>query len=615
MELHGGTSARGTKVKSVVAAAGALFLLAATDASAATYRYSASSNRIYIEGGGNATLSDIKAAVPVAPLDLIDPTNKIWLLRANIIISDGSVLNLHGAAAGDVKQLRLQSINTHAADSVVSITADYGGIDMNAVKVTSWNTNTGQPDTEYATYGRAFIRVRSTLAADGITPHESRMDITNSEVSNLGSNLSEAYGLVWKVTGTDPNLTDKVDVLGDIINSHIHDNYYGTYTFGHKGGQWMDSEIDHNVGYGFYVHDESDDMVMDGNNVHDNGSHGIYVAAKSLRAQISNNKTWANTGHGIYLKDASNSATVANNESYQNTDSGLAIILSRLHQVTGNNFHDNAAYGIRMSQSANDNTVDGNDVGHNGRQGIYAYFDPAGGTLPGDDGRPKNNVLSNNNLHDNANEGLRISGGDFNTLAGNTIGTNGSPLVLLEEAKDSKFSGDLPVGTTLKLIGSSTFATAVTVTGANLVPLQIDAYSTANFDDAAGQVYDVSQLVFDTVTRLNARLALTTAKLGTSVTTVTRRPLWVKPTSKIVYVNGIYFGPASDHHKSWKAKAQDAAASVQFTVGDLVPGVPYVVKKKGAAVGTFTANSAGRITFSLVPGSVAGMVYTVYPAP
>ena len=41
------------------------------------------------------------------------------------------------------------------------------------------------PDTETDTYRRAYIRARSTLDPDGVTPHESRMDILDSEVSYL----------------------------------------------------------------------------------------------------------------------------------------------------------------------------------------------------------------------------------------------------------------------------------------------------------------------------------------------------------------------------------------------------------------------------------------------
>src|SRR5688572_29267565 len=67
---------------------------------AAIIRWAGSSNRIYVENGGSATLSDIKAALPHAPLDLVDPTNGVWLLRVNLMIASGARLVIHGTVIG-----------------------------------------------------------------------------------------------------------------------------------------------------------------------------------------------------------------------------------------------------------------------------------------------------------------------------------------------------------------------------------------------------------------------------------------------------------------------------------------------------------------------------------
>ena len=104
-----------------------------------TYNWSAGLNRIYVEGGGTTTLSDLKAALPTAPLDLVDVPNKIWLLRADLLVRDGSTLVLHGnTAGGDVNELRLQSVNSAVPCScVISITADWGTLDINGTKRTA----------------------------------------------------------------------------------------------------------------------------------------------------------------------------------------------------------------------------------------------------------------------------------------------------------------------------------------------------------------------------------------------------------------------------------------------------------------------------------------------
>src|SRR6185503_10652006 len=67
----------------------AALLLLSPQALAATFRFASTSNRIYVENGGSATLSDIKTALPNAPLDLVDGVNAVWLLRANLWIADG----------------------------------------------------------------------------------------------------------------------------------------------------------------------------------------------------------------------------------------------------------------------------------------------------------------------------------------------------------------------------------------------------------------------------------------------------------------------------------------------------------------------------------------------
>ena len=70
-------------------------------------------------------------------------------------------------------------------------------------------------------------------------------------------------------------LLDKVAVYGDITDSEIHNQFFGHYSFGHKGGNWSGNHVHDNVGYGFDPHDDSDHATIANNHVHDNGWHGI----------------------------------------------------------------------------------------------------------------------------------------------------------------------------------------------------------------------------------------------------------------------------------------------------------------------------------------------------
>ncbi|CAN0256907.1 unnamed protein product, partial [Discosporangium mesarthrocarpum] len=101
---------------------------------------------------------------------------------------------------------------------------------------------------------------------------ECRMDIINSEMAYLGYHDSEAYGLTWKVRGacddgSNPTLYDRVNVYGDIIGSNIHNNFFGVYTFGHQGGDWINNQVHDCYWYGFDPHDDSDYLTIHSNEV------------------------------------------------------------------------------------------------------------------------------------------------------------------------------------------------------------------------------------------------------------------------------------------------------------------------------------------------------------
>src|SRR5689334_25134616 len=194
----------------------ALLLLAlSTNAYAVTYRFASSSNRIYVENGGTTNLTQIRANTPSLPSAALTRSGNTWTLNAELRVEDGVTLELHGSAiGGDVDELRLKS----DSGGEVNLWAEYGTIDIEATKIRSWNASAGTVDTNYSD-GRAHIRVRSFLDSGGVA-RESRMDIVNSEISYLGYNAAESYGLVWKVIGdpgSDFSLYDKVDVFGDIV--------------------------------------------------------------------------------------------------------------------------------------------------------------------------------------------------------------------------------------------------------------------------------------------------------------------------------------------------------------------------------------------------------------
>lgn len=590
---------------------GTLLGLLAPAADAVSFRHATSSNSIYLESGGTATLSDVRAALPNAPLDLVDANARIWLLRANLILRDGVTLVLHGSdVGGDVNQLRLLSDN--APGGFIFVSAEHGSLHIQSTAITSWDRSAGGPDTDYNSFGRAYVRVRSLLASDGSTPLESRMDVIDSNIGYLGYDAAESYGLVWKVIGSAPNLYERVNVYGDILNSRVHHNYFGVYTYGHQDGMWLDNEVDHNIKYGFDPHDDSDDLLIEGNDVHDNGNHGIIASQRCDHVVIRNNRSWSNVGNGIMLHRSSDDGLIEDNETYLNTDSGVALFAVKRTLVRNNTMLDNGKYGIRLSMGTADSRIERNEIADAGQYGIYLYRG-SDTPEPGDDGRNKRNQFWYNTIRNSTGSAIKMSDSDSMVFSGNTFSAN-YPTMLFATSRDSRFTNNRGADDVeFRISGSASIPVVARFDRQSRIKVQLDDYSTARFTDVSNGIFDPDEIIY---TQANANgssaMQLTKAQIGAS-STVVRRNLQVTPSSGNVQVNPTTWNLAGDRSKAWNAQASSGSAQLDFVVGDLVAGSSYAVYKGGSRVGGFTADSTGSIVFSLVPGSTALIGYVVRP--
>src|ERR1044071_178322 len=622
-----------------------------TNSAVPTFRWSATSNRIYVENGGSATLSDIKAALPHAPLDLVDSTNMIWLLRADLRLQSGSALVLHGTAiGGDVNEFRLMSNNSSDPGSCVSITADWGAIDIKSTKITSWDMAVGGPDTEFKTFGRACVRVRSTLASDGITAQESRMDIEDSDIGYLGYEAAESYGLSWKVAGVHPDpassIFDFVNVYGNIIHSHIHDNYFGVYTFGAYGSQWLNNEVDHNAGYGLDPHDDSDALVIDGNDVHHNGFgnlhngaggprglHGIIASRRCDHLTITNNRSWANAGNGIMMHRHCSDGLIEGNQLYGNGDSGVSLFDSDRSVVRGNTILSNANAGVRVSVGSADNQILKNEIGFSGTNGIYFF---SGTDLPEPDdvdptlsARPRRNLVSNNSVHDCGAEGLKVTGSDDNQFVGNTFLAN-SGLCRFQDGDSNVLDGNvIPDDVVLRSVGTPLLATWTTVRNQTHVSVDMDNFSKVSFVDDKGAIFDSPEVdATVTVGPAGSSLTVATQALDSRFTVVTRDLHVILGGNAIVKIAAWNLG--RDTSKEWitSTQAADEARQIRYVVGNLSPNQAYTVSKGGLqdgsrpgngagkrrrTIATVNTDASGRLSFSDATGSTAPVLYSVAP--
>jgi len=569
--------------------------------------------RITVVGPGSATLSDIHATVPKAPLSQV--AAGVWYLQCELFMENGAKLVLHGTKiGGDVSELRLKSNNHPEAlrpgstepfgTNIISLTADWGEIDIRSTFITSWDEDVGGPDTEYSSFGRSFIRVRSYLDDDLVTPHESRMDVIDTEISHLGSHNAESYGLTWKVNPpktpglfTIPitNLYSLVNVYGDIKNCHIHNNFFGVYTFGAFGMQMINNEVDHNVWYGFDPHDDSDYLTIQHNNVHHNGTHGIIASQRCDHIIIRDNTSWNNTRCGIMLHRYDTYGLIENNRCLNNGDSGIALFATSLDTVRSNVCIGNVASGIRCSVGADDNIIQGNEFAGSPAFGLYLYKgnDPA---APGDDGHPRRNTFVSNWVHDNANSGIFLTSGDANVFTGNRFNNNAGPLLFVNGGGNLLDSNTIPSDVIIQTQGSTTAGSTTIIRNQPIANVQVDIYSSATFTDASSLIFDpVEGGIDNTVTPTGTSMALTSSDIG-KTSTVSRRNLTVLPNAGLALVAITIWNTSGDLGKRWTVQAGSSTTRISYKVGDLLPNTPYNVFKNGAPT-RYTTDSNGFLSF------------------
>jgi hypothetical protein len=85
----------------------------ATNCPPENIRWAHSTQRIYVSGPVECTLTEIDQAISSAPLDLVDSEARIWFLGASLFLEEGATVLLHGSEiGGDVDELRLKSNNS-----------------------------------------------------------------------------------------------------------------------------------------------------------------------------------------------------------------------------------------------------------------------------------------------------------------------------------------------------------------------------------------------------------------------------------------------------------------------------------------------------------------------
>jgi parallel beta-helix repeat protein len=618
-----------------------------------SYSWNPSTNTITVSGLITATLSTIHAALPTAPLTLADSVNHVWFLGANLLMQDGAALNLYGTGiGGDVDQLRLKSDNLHDANgkdlpnNTITVSAVYGTIRINSTRITSWDEARNGPDinpgaipprggddsdsgsSSDTTSGhiRARIFVRSFFDRTGTIAYQSRMDVLNSDVGYLGSHATEAYGLSWKSLPVGPAAHAICQVFGNIQNSHIHHNFFGVFTYGAFGMAILNNEVDHNIWYGLDPHDDSNNLDIEGNFTHDNGTHGIILSQRCDNAIIRNNTSTNNQSCGIMLHRSSNNATVEGNICTNNGQDGIAFFESDNAKIDHNTILGSGQSGIRMSVGSQGNEAFANEIASQ-RDGSgtvvsatnYGVFFYLGSDTPTTgNGRPTNNFFHDNNFHDITSNPIKLGDADSNTFSNNTfLRCNNGNSILLVGCVGTSFTGNTFLdanGSAVQQLINNLADTGLNPAVATLTYLNdqtgvrvvVDATSSVVVNNSMAHVFDtsVSPELRTTVTRSGSTLTLNAANIGTSGVSIGLSLVQARTDAGSALVQ--FLGP-----REWKTTASSTVQNITYTAGGLAANTTYTVKKNGAVLFAVTTDANGNLSFADVPASLAAVDYTI----
>lgn len=409
-------------------------------------RYAATSNTVYLEGCNQLfTPSDVLARYrDGSKTQLVDAANKIWYLKANIMVTEGAVLSIKGRyLGGDTDWLRMKSDGS----GFVWIKTQNGHLSFRDTKVTSWDQGKGTVDANYQTAGRAYITARSvwTSGRSTVAPtacgvndgsrefYEARMDVINSEMAYLGYNAAESYGLVWKVYSKTPppdrKLYATVDVFGNMTDSRIHHNYFGTYMYGSYCQDFARNIFEKNIQYGLDPHDDSDYLTAQSNLFRDNGNHGFICSVQCNDLRVIENTSVRNR-HGIMLHRNVNGALVHGNVVQDNREAGIAVFDSHDNLIRRNIVQRNLQAAARLSVGASRNRWEQNHLegpsADSAGSGYAVYMFQGSDAPTTGDGIPSDNVFYHNTIIGYKDPVIRLSAHRNTQFIGNKVSGPGT---------------------------------------------------------------------------------------------------------------------------------------------------------------------------------------------
>jgi poly(beta-D-mannuronate) C5 epimerase len=303
--------------------------------------------------GGYMTPADLKRQLPA---QYFEETEKgVFVARLPIDIKPGATLQI----GDDVKDFRL-SLDRGA------FLVNEGKLFITGSRLEAWNE---------AARGPAVFKDKHDFRPFLVSWAGSETYIVDSVVAHLGFAATKAYGV--SISQFSPKLAPvfkRARPTGWLINSEFFDNWYGFYCYEADDVVIRGNDYHDNIKYGIDPHDRSRRLIIAENRASGTKEkHGIIVSREVNDSWIFDNKSFENGLSGIVVDRSSVNNVVAHNQVYRNHADGITIYESPNTLLWQNLVVGNERHGIRVRNSVDADLRDNVAIG-NGLSGIYGHI-------------------------------------------------------------------------------------------------------------------------------------------------------------------------------------------------------------------------------------------------
>ena len=252
----------------------------------------------------------------------------------------------------------------------------------------------------------------------------------------------------------EPNLQSLWGSRIFVMRCHLHDSVSGVLSATDRSFALVRDCKIHDQGLSPLEAREGGSLVAEGNEVfRSKFAQGVCLGPKAGPSRIANNKIYSNRNYGILVINDSKEIVIEGNEIYQNGEHGIALYNSSSMVARGNKIFDNWFWGINVINKSSGQVSD--NVIHNNKCGGIRVECPTGKV-----------VLARNVVRDHNGPGIlageatlganRMADAIFESLTGQTVSLKFShnPPVIIENTEMRNMEGQQHPKQKLSSLGS-----------------------------------------------------------------------------------------------------------------------------------------------------------------